>query len=58
MVRRRYLARYQVEGEAVTWAGRLEAGTDGWIGVTTFQGRSDDYLQVTRQGIRLYRCEE
>lgn len=58
VVRRRYLARYQVEGEAVPALAVFEVGTDGWVGVTTFPGRTEDYLQTARQGIRLYQREE
>lgn len=58
VVRRRYLARFQVAGEAAPALAIFEVGSDGWIGVTTFPPREDEYLEGLRQGIRLYRREE
>ena len=53
VVRRRYVARFSVEGEEVPALAVFELGTDGWTGVTLFQGvtqSADDW----RVGVRLY----
>lgn len=54
VVRRRYLARFQVEGEVTPALAVFEAGSDGWLGVTTFPPGDDGYVESVRQGIRLY----
>lgn len=57
VLRRRYLARFDVEGQDVPALAVFEIGEDGWTGVTTFQGASqseDDW----RVGVRLYRRPE
>lgn len=54
VVRRRYIARFQVSDADVPALLVFEVGADGWMGVTTFQGQSqtaDDW----RAGIRVYR---
>lgn len=53
VVRRRYLARFEVEGDAAPGLAVFERGPDGWVGVTTF---SDPPLDVEslRVGVRLY----
>jgi hypothetical protein len=38
VVRRRYIARFAVEGQEVPALAVFELGSDGWAGVTTFQG--------------------
>lgn len=58
VVRRRYIARYQVETEGVPALAVFEVGSDGWLGVTTFQPRDDDYLEALRQGVRIYQRSE
>ena len=53
-VRRRYVARFAVEGQETPALLVFELGADGWAGVTTFQGTTqsaDDW----RVGVRLYR---
>lgn len=55
VVRRRYVARYAVEGQDVPALAVFEIGEDGWIGVTTFQAATDDYVSAARVGVRLYR---
>lgn len=57
VVRRRYLARFQVEGEVALAVAVFEVGTDGAVGVTTFPPHQADYLETVRQGIRLYQRE-
>lgn len=61
VVRRRYVARFEVTDEqGVVPAPALavfEVGSDGWVGVTTFPPRSDDYLEDVRIGVRLYQRE-
>lgn len=54
VVRRRYLARFQVAGEAAPGVAVFEVGADGWVGVTTFPPADASYVEGLRQGIRLY----
>lgn len=57
VVRRRYVARFSVEGQDAPALLVFETGADGWTGVTTFQGQTqsaDDW----RVGVRLYRRNE
>ena len=60
VVRRRYLARYVIEGQEGNTPGLavFELGADGWSGVTAFPPASSDYLEHARIGVRLYRREE
>ncbi|ADU99822.1 PBECR2 nuclease fold domain-containing protein [Alicycliphilus denitrificans] len=53
VVRRRYVARFAVEGEPAPALAVFELGADGWSGVTTFQGvtQSEDEWRV---GVLLY----
>ena len=54
VVRRRYVARFAVEGQDTPALLVFERGEDGWHGITTFQGNTqiaDDW----RVGVRLYR---
>ena len=57
VVRRRYISRYQIDGEPVPALSVFEVGDDGWDGVTTFSPDADspDYLEQLRIGVRLYR---
>lgn len=57
VVRRRYLARFQVQGEVAPALAVFEVGADGWVGVTTFPPADGDYVEGLRQGIRLYQRE-
>ncbi|MTI74718.1 MAG: hypothetical protein FH747_13850 [Stenotrophomonas sp.] len=56
VVRRRYVARFEIEGENGTtpMLAVFERGEDGWFGVTTFQGEALDD-ENWRIGVRLYR---
>ena len=60
MVRRRYISRFQVEGESVAALAVFEVGPDGWDGITTFAPDADnpEYLEQLRLGVRLYRRPE
>ncbi|MNF78412.1 Phage Mu protein F like protein [compost metagenome] len=58
VVRRRYLARFLVEGEQAPALAVFEIGADGWVGVTTFPPADGAYVDGLRQGIRLYQREE
>lgn len=53
VVRRRYVARFEVDGQEAPALAVFELGQDGWAGVTTFRGvtQSDGEWRV---GIRLY----
>ncbi len=54
VVRRRYVARFLVEGQSTPALAVFELGADGWSGVTTFPGvtQTEDEWRV---GARLYR---
>lgn len=54
VVRRRYLARFQVEGQVAPAVAVFEVGSDGAVGVTTFPATDNGYVEGLRQGIRLY----
>lgn len=58
-VRRRYIARFEVEGQSgnVPTLAVFEVGKDGWSGVTNFVAEKDSYLEQVRTGILLYRRE-
>lgn len=58
VVRRRYVARWEVEGQDVPALAVFELGTDGWSGITTFPAGSDNYLENLRVGVRLYRRDD
>ncbi|VVN72559.1 hypothetical protein PS726_00499 [Pseudomonas fluorescens] len=57
VVRRRYISRYQIDGESVPALSVFEVGDDGWDGITTFSpdANNPDYLEHLRIGVRLYR---
>ncbi len=55
VVRRRYVARFEIEGEPVPALAVFELGADGWAGVTSFPPESEDYVDHLRVGVRLYR---
>jgi hypothetical protein len=55
VVRRRYLARFEIEGKAAPALAVFEVGDDGWDGVTGFVADSEEYLDDLRLGVRLYR---
>jgi hypothetical protein len=56
VVRRRYIARFVVEGEDAPALIVFESGPDGWAGVTAFAG-PDQSPDGWRVGVRLYRRE-
>lgn len=55
-LRRRYFARWRVPGEetAVTTLVAVEIGADGWLGITAFRPRSQQYLENQRAGTLAY----
>ncbi|SDI83724.1 Phage Mu protein F like protein [Pseudomonas flavescens] len=57
VVRRRYISRFNVEGEPVPALAVFEVGDDGWDGITTFapDAKDPDYLERLRLGVRLYK---
>ena len=57
VVRRRYISRLELDGEAVPALAVFEVGADGWDGITTLApaGNDPDYLEQLRLGVRLYR---
>ena len=58
VVRRRYIARFVIEGEAKPALAVFEFGGNGWSGVTTFAPDDNDYLENLRIGVRVYRRGE
>jgi len=54
VVRRRYIARFRVEGEETPALAVFEVGGDGWAGVTTFPGTGQSEADW-RVGVNLYR---
>lgn len=57
VVRRRYVARFTVEGQETPALLVFETGADGWAGVTTFQGTTQS-AEDWRVGVRLYQRAE
>lgn len=57
VVRRRYIRRFKLDGDAVPALAVFEVGSDGWSGVTTLAPAAidSDYLEQLRIGVRLYR---
>ena len=53
-LRRRYLARWDVEGQATQALAVFEWSRSAWNGITTFPPRPKDYLERQRAGVRLY----
>ncbi|NNN24375.1 PBECR2 nuclease fold domain-containing protein [Pseudomonas nitroreducens] len=60
VVRRRYLRRFKVDGQASPALAVFEVGEDGWAGVSSFAQDANDpaYLDQLRLGTRLYRRGE
>jgi hypothetical protein len=58
VVRRRYVARFAVEGQETPGLVVFELGADGWAGVTAFPPAAGAYVEELRVGVRLYRREE
>lgn len=56
MVRRRYIARFELPGEPAPVLAVFEWGADGWSGVTVF--KLGDNIEDMRVGVRLYKREE
>ncbi|WP_310609225.1 PBECR2 nuclease fold domain-containing protein [Limnohabitans sp.] len=58
VTRRRYIARYDIEGETKPLIGVFEWGADGWSGITTYQAvddfRAEQMLSLYRWGVRVY----
>lgn len=55
VVRRRYVARFAVEGQETPGLVVFELGADGWAGVTVFPPVPGAYVEDLRVGVRLYR---
>lgn len=56
VVRRRYVARFAVQGQEVPALVVFELGGDGWAGVTAFQGAAQS-AEDWRVGVRVYARE-
>jgi hypothetical protein len=59
ILRRRYIARFQVEGNTIPAVAVFETGPQGWVGVTAH--KPDDIKDLenrSRQGTPVYRREE
>lgn len=57
VVRRRYVAQFEVEGQDTPALAVFELGADGWAGVTAFPGHAQE-AEAWRVGVRLYRRED
>ncbi|WP_041523604.1 PBECR2 nuclease fold domain-containing protein [Gilvimarinus agarilyticus] len=57
VVRRRYIAQFELPGEPVPVLAVFERGPDGWSGVTVFDPEVSE-VEGLRVGIRLYQREE
>lgn len=58
VVRRRYIAQFDIEGMGQAGIAVFETGGDGWVGVTTFNSSSPNYVNDLRHGVRLYNREQ
>lgn len=58
MVRRRYIARWETDGEARPGFAVFDYGVDGWTETTTFAPDDLAYLEQMREGFRLYRRQK
>lgn len=56
-LRRRYVARFTVEGETTPTLAVFERGDDGWWGVTTYQS-AEESADSWRVGVRLFRRDQ
>jgi len=54
-LRKKYLARWSVEGEEVNGFVLFDTGKDGWNGVTTFKAEKERYFMKQRAGALVYR---
>lgn len=53
VVRRRYIARFEVDGQQTPALVVFDLGEDGWSGTTAFSG-PDQSPEAWRVGVRLY----
>lgn len=64
VLRRRYLARWHIEGNPTPGLAVFEYGHDGWAGITTFAPDTSDLAEAEqmiegmRQGVRIYTRKE
>jgi hypothetical protein len=55
VVRRRYVASFQLPNDEQPGMAIFEWGRDGWYGVTTYQAEEPAHVEEFRRGVRLYR---
>lgn len=53
-IRRRYIARFEIEGHPQPALVAFEDDPDGWIAVTAFAPDTLDNVEESRLGVRLY----
>jgi hypothetical protein len=58
VVRRRYIARWSVQGQAKPAMAIFELWPDEWAGITTFAPDDLAYLEAMREGFRIYRRDK
>lgn len=58
VLRRRYLAHFEVKGQTMPAVAVFDLGADGWDAVTGFVEDSEQYLEALRLGVLLYRRPE
>lgn len=54
-LRRKYLAKWNVDGEATPGFVLFDTSADGWSGITTFKAQKPEYLDRQRNGALVYR---
>lgn len=57
-MRRRYFARFDIDGEEIPVMIAMEVSPDGWKGVTAFRPTRMDYLMRQRGGVLAYRRDK
>ncbi|MCF6763783.1 PBECR2 nuclease fold domain-containing protein [Pseudomonas fragi] len=55
ILRRRYLARFEVKGNTEPFVAVFDQGSDGWDGMTGQVDDSEQYLEALRLGVQIYR---
>ncbi|WP_339429496.1 PBECR2 nuclease fold domain-containing protein [Pseudomonas taetrolens] len=55
VLRRRYLAHFQIKGIAELFVAVFDQGSDGWDGMTGQVDDSEQYLEALRLGVQIYR---
>ena len=57
-LRKKYLARWTVDGKSVPAFVLFDTAADGWAGITAFPAKNDKYFEKQRNGALVYRRQE